>query len=207
MGQLVLKMVTCVTVASYTEPRGPVEESPMTVLSKSGVGETLRLRDELEVLKSDPIDAAFGALPQRMIGVAGEMIIMLTGDERTGLAEVPFMNHPLSLGEVDGVRKIEAMNTTSLMLILGRRDQTSANFLLEYGIGRKEAVLDFAEIQEAHHVLLLGLPVFLQAIIYTFARGESQKREVGAIVPRHSSVIHVDYQSGSILIPGKQPAR
>lgn len=207
MGQLALETVTCVTVASYTEPRGPVEGSPMTVLSKLGVGETLRLRDELGALKGDPIDAAFGALPQRMIGVAGEMIIMLTGDERTGLAEVPFMNHPLSLGEVDGVRKVEVMNTTSLMLILGCRDQANANFLLEYGIGRKEAVLDFAEIQEAYHVLLLGLPIFLQAIAYTLAKGEAEKRKVEAIVPRNGSVIQVDYQSGSVLVPGKQAVR
>lgn len=207
MGQLVLQTVTCVTVGSYDELHGPVKGSPMATLSGSGVGEILQLREDIQALKGHPIDAAFGALPQRMIGVAGEMLIILTCDERTGLAEVPFMNHPLSLSEVQGVRSVEALRPTSLMLILGNRSKANASFLFEYGADRKEALLDYAETQEAQHVLFLGLPIFTQAVAYAFARGEVDERQVEAIVPRNGSAVQVLYPSCKVLFPDKQPAR
>lgn len=205
MGELALETVTCVTVGSYYEPR-PSGWSPLPVLTKVGAGETLKIREEISELKSNvPIDAAFSALPLPMVGVAAEMIILLTGDERTGLAEVPYQNHPLSLLEVDGVRRVEALGPNSLnLLFYGNRDAVSAKFLREYGAERKEALLDFAETVGARHVLLIGLPLFMHAIAWSFAKGED-KRQVALMAPTKGSIFQII--AGSIQMPGTQPVR
>lgn len=212
MGKLVLETVTCVTVASYHEPR-PSEGSPLAALTKTGVNETHKAREEIGTLMNEgelsvePIDAVFAALPLPMVGVAVEMAILLTGDERTGFAELPFQNHALLLDEVDGARKVESSNPTSLLLVYQNPNRENSSFLREYGVARRESLLDFAEIQEAYHVLLLGLPIFLQAIAHAFAKGEDEKRMVVATAPRNGMVMKIELQGGRVILPGMQRVR
>lgn len=200
-----VKTVTFVTVASFQ--KGPAEGSPMAVLTKSGVTETLELREQLEKIKNvEPVDCAFVALPQWLSGVTGEMLITLTGDERTGYAEVPRMDHHLSIEEISGVERIEARSGSSLRLFSANR--IDADFLAGYGKRRKEAMLDFAEMNGSHHILAVGMPVLIQAIAWTFATGgQAASQDVATIIPRSGSVVQVDIGTGLVKFPAKQLAR
>ena len=106
MGRPILERVSIMAVGTFAEPK-PTEKDPMAALTAHGVAETLELREQLQQFKNKPVDCAFGALPHRLLGVAGESLILLTGDERTGLAEVPIAFHPFGIGEVEPVRRVE----------------------------------------------------------------------------------------------------
>lgn len=192
MGRPSLGLVSIVTVGSFIEPNRPVEGNPLAALTSNGVAETLEARERIRQF-GRPVDCAFAACPHRLLGVVGEMLILLTGDERTGLAEVPFACHPLGIEEVAPVARVERYeHGRSLGLIFRNTDQTSANFLTDYGIERKEAALDWADFKEARHLVIIGLPLFVQAIAHAFTRTADERRQIDSLIPRNGEVIFID---------------
>lgn len=207
-----LECVTAVTIASLQEPgplKGPMQninQSPLAGLSKKGADETHELRQALGTLRLSPFDYIYAAAPLYMLPAVAEMAIVLTGDVGTGYAELPLRCLPLLEQEAIEIHRIISLNPESSLIKVMRLPE-QAQFLERYAQGRKKRIEDDAENEGAKHALVLGLPILVQSIAWSFSPKGDALREIETVIPRPGSVLHLDFVRGTLRIPGKQPAR
>lgn len=196
----ILETLTGVTLASARKLRPG--QSPLPVLSPDGAKQTSALGVALKILEACPIDYVFFAVPHSERAPAIEMVIQLTGAVETGYSDLPDMGFPLTLEEDERVARISAVGYSSLGAAL--QNHVDRDFLQSYAMERRGQILVETRKRQSRHGIVFGLPIFIQAITWTFARKREDRWRIENITPQPGHAIQVDVRSGALRTPSEE---
>ncbi|MDP2630326.1 MAG: hypothetical protein Q8P56_02865 [Candidatus Uhrbacteria bacterium] len=195
-----LETLTCVALASAKKPRHG--SSPLPVLSADGAKQTQALGAALKTFEAAPIDYVFFAVPHSERAAAIEMVIQLTGAIETGYSDLPDMGFPLTVREHEAVERIGASGYSSLGEAMC--NHVDRDFLRSYAMERRGDILVATRRRQSRHGIIFGLPIFIQAIAWTFAKKREDRRRIENSAPYPGHALQIDVGSGTIRIPDEK---